>query len=336
MQFDLSKHWKENDKPIHFVHNFTDVRENIEVVAGGDIIENNTLPSKGKGNRRAGDNVVYNQSDVRQMELWVDGKNKSRRSIKLVGYRCKKWCPGGVEEKPLETTVRRWSNPEAWPTGRVPAEGDEVLVESGWNMLYDIEESPIFGKIEINGRLTFEDGVKDLHLRAKSIWVRAGELVIGNSTHPFQKTAKITLHGEKADEHLLIDNLVETGNKVLVNTNRIELYGKARHTHSRLTREVYPGSSTIFVATGLDWVAGDKIGIAPTGMRYNDTDFAIISAYNSATGEVTLDRPLTAYHYGASTSTASTYGGIVDIRGEVLMLTRNIKIAGEDVDAWGC
>ncbi len=47
-------------------------------------------------------------------------------------------------------------------------------------MVYDLSESPIVNLLEINGRLTFEEGVKDLHLRAKYIWVRAGELVIGN------------------------------------------------------------------------------------------------------------------------------------------------------------
>lgn len=83
-------------------------------------------------------------------------------------------------------------------------------------------------------------------------------------------------------------------------------------------------------------MAGDKIGLAPTGMKYNDSDYAIINSYDSATGEVTLDRSLTAYHYGASTSSASTYSGVIDIRGEVFMLSRNVKIAGEDAEAWGC
>ena len=41
------------------------------------------------------------------------------------------------------------------------------------------------------------------------------------------------------------------------------------------------------------------------------------------------------YHWGAEQSTASTYNG-VDIRGEVLILSRNIKISGEDIDSWGC
>ena len=44
---------------------------------------------------------------------------------------------------------------------------------------------------------------------------------------------------------------------------------------------------------------------------------------------------LNYYHYGAPDSTASKYSGI-DIRGEVLLLTRNILIHGQDIDGWGC
>lgn len=40
------------------------------------------------------------------------------------------------------------------------------------------------------------------------------------------------------------------------------------------------------------------------------------------------------YHWGAEKSTAEKYNG-VDIRGEVVSLTRNIKVMGEDVESWG-
>jgi hypothetical protein len=84
------------------------------------VIPNNTLPGKAKVNRRAGDNVVYNKTEERRMEFWVDGKNKSRNSIKLVGWRCKNHCPKGVEELPIEDKVRRWSDKESWPLGILP------------------------------------------------------------------------------------------------------------------------------------------------------------------------------------------------------------------------
>lgn len=93
---------------------------------------------------------------------------------------------------------------------------------------------------------------------------------------------------------------------------------------SRLTQTANIGDSSIYVETGLDWVAGDRIGLAPTAMVFNDTDYAVITTYDSTTGIVNLDRALSAYHYGAATSTKSAYG--VDMRGEVLLLSRNILI----------
>lgn len=46
MQISLSPRWKETDKRIYLVMNFTDVRAKVEIITGGEIIENNTLPMK--------------------------------------------------------------------------------------------------------------------------------------------------------------------------------------------------------------------------------------------------------------------------------------------------
>lgn len=51
---------------------------------------------------------------------------------------------------------RRWSDPTSWPSGRLPAEGEEVTVSSRWRMLLDITP-PTLGKVYIYGELMFED-----------------------------------------------------------------------------------------------------------------------------------------------------------------------------------
>ena len=53
-------------------------------------------------------------------------------------------------------------------------------MESGWNMIYDLKDSPILNYLEINGRLTFEDDIDGRILRSNYIFVRAGELIIGD------------------------------------------------------------------------------------------------------------------------------------------------------------
>lgn len=67
-------------------------------------------------------------------------------------------------------------------------------------------------------------------------------------------------------------------------------------------------------------------------MQYDFGEYRTIAAYQG--GVVTLDAPLKHYHYGDFSSTEQDYNG-VDIRGEVILLSRNIKVQGDGVDGWG-
>ena len=337
MQLTLSKRWEATDKGIYFVFNFTDVREKVEVITGGDIIENMTLSNKSATPHlyQTGDNTVYNDTDVREIHLYVNGKNNTRDRLVMKGYRCVSSCLAAIVDVPLETTVRYWSNADSWPKKVLPKEGEDVTIESGWNMIYDLEVSPLLNMLQINGQLTFKQDAPQLHLRAKYIFVRAGKLVIGSPDSPFPGEALITLSGEKANQHMVYTNAIEAGNKILAVTGSVEMYGAKRSQFSRLTKPAQKGDRTLQVATGLDWKDGDKLGIFPTTLKYFEQDYAVVSAYDANTGVVTLDRPLDFYHYGAATSTAAKYGG-VDMRGEVVLLTRNVKIVGNDTEAWGC
>jgi len=39
---------------------------------------------------------------------------------------------------------------------------------------------------------------------------------------------KITLKGEKEFEHMVYDNLIEAGNKIIANTGTVKMYGEPR------------------------------------------------------------------------------------------------------------
>jgi cell migration-inducing and hyaluronan-binding protein len=217
----------------------------------------------------------------------------------------------------------------------VPEAGESAEIKSGWNMVFDLEESPIIDVLVVNGRLTFlnEPGIS-LHLKVKHLFVRAGQLFIGNETVPFLGNAHITLYGEKASQAIVFTNAVEAGNKLICNTGLVKFYGQPRASKmTRLLKPVAAGASTIYVEKNLDWVAGDQIALAPTNLKYKESDYAIITSYDSETGTVQLDRTLTYGHWGKDTSTADYYG--VDMRGEVALLSRNIKIQGEDIESWG-
>jgi len=156
---------------------------------------NDSLPSKyiDDVNFKTGHNVLYNQTEVREFHFVVNGKDNSAfKTIKFAANRCP-WgvCPQeSVEVKPLENRTRLWSNPEDWPSGKVPVADDDVHVEAGWNMYYDVEESPVLKMVRINGRLSFKnDSSTALNLRAKHIYVRAGELIIGTPEFRFNNSA---------------------------------------------------------------------------------------------------------------------------------------------------
>jgi len=206
-------------------------------------------------------------------------------------------------------------------------------------MILDLAETPIFDLIEVNGCLGFKNGNdgEDIHLKAKKILIR-GELYIGSKEKPFKNEAKISLFGDRNEPTIKVEDSggIEGGSKIIANLSRLKMYGKQRSFKmTRLTEPAKIGDTSIFVESkNVDLVEGDRIALAPTGIKYNTGDTRNVVSFNSGTGEIVLDKALDWYHFGAAQSTADQYNG-VDMRGEVLSLSRNIKIIGEEVDDWG-
>lgn len=101
---------------------------------------------------------------------------------------------------------------------------------------------------------------------------------------------------------------------------------------ARLLEPVERGESVLSVGTELDWVVGDRLYIAPSGVDSTQSEYRTVSAYEN--GKIYLDRAANFYHFGATSSTEFLYNG-VDIRCEVVLLSRNIIINGDDPDGHG-
>ena len=139
---DLSSRWITTDKNLYLVFNFTDVREKVEFITGNnEIIENMTLTNITNTEWQTGLNIVYNDTATREIHTVINGKNSSRKSVVMKGYRCAGSCLTSINETVVETTVRRWSDPKSWPNNTLPANLSNVEIESGWNMLYDMAEA---------------------------------------------------------------------------------------------------------------------------------------------------------------------------------------------------
>ena len=308
---------------------------------------NETLTKNLATDYLSGYNVVYNDTETREFDWVVNGRNdpaiSGEKSILIEGFQCAQGeCPlDEIDDVPIETTVRLWSKKDSWEgqfdsnADGIPIEGDDVEIRPGWNMVYDIEESPILELVTINGRLTFQqkdesENLEDinLHLKAHHIFIRAGEFIIGTKEKPFTMIAKITLYGEQNAETIVMDGAVEAGNKVIANMGLFEAHGAQRSKMSRLLRSVNENEKEALVETGLDWVAGDQLYFAPTTVNWKHSDYLEIESYDSTSGIVVLTEKFDFYHYGAYTSTGGDYND-VDMRGEVVLLTRNIVIKGD-------
>lgn len=243
--------------------------------------------------------MLYNASSIRELHFIVNGKNATRNVTKIVAQRCVGSCLDPVFVAPvIEDTQRYWSKASSWPSGKVPLAGEDVTIDSGLNFIYDLEDSPIYKQVQINGRLTFSPTASKLTLRCFYLFVRGGELFIGNSTNPFLGQAKIVLYGAQEAPSIAYDPLIEAGNKVFVNTGLVSLYGEPRNHRTVLVDTAFPNDTQIKISPGLGWRAGEQIVLAATRIRWFETEQATILAYDNDTGITTLVDKLTYYHWG--------------------------------------
>jgi parallel beta-helix repeat protein len=244
------------------------------------------------------------------------------------------------EDGEIEKEFRYWSKASSWTdvegeTGKIPVEGDEVVIQSTWNMLLDVTDPPVFKSIEINGRLTIQNDGSTYNLQSYLIYVRKGELIVGTEDEPFTGKAIFTLHGTRADRDIYFhDKMFEGGNKVIANTGKLRMYGKTvGRKWTRLANTANAGQSWILLADEpTDWAVGDELGITPSGRDYTQRDFAIIQGIDGK--NITLTQGLAYTHYGSASASDSDTSNI-DIRAEVVHLTRNIKVQGTNEDKWG-
>jgi len=228
--------------------------------------------------------------------------------------------PVSVDSLPTPVTplvVRRWSDPAAWPGGRVPAADDLVVIPVGTLMRLDVSPPALAG-LDIQGTVE-ADTAQDLTLTAG--WIRvAGAFRFGAEGAPYTRRAVITLTGTGTG-----DAITGMGTRVIgvLPNARLELHGQTRNAWTRLSGSVATGATTITLSQDVDWRVGDRIVIAPSGFDPFQAEHRRIAAV--AGRVLTLDQPLQYPHYGEIQQIA---GRAVDERAEVGLLSRNITIQG--------
>jgi hypothetical protein len=209
----------------------------------------------------------------------------------------------------------KWSEASTWAGGSVPKAGGNVTIASGLEVVLDTS-TPALAGLTINGKLSFSDEA-DLELSTEWIMLH-GELEIGTEAKPHTRKATITLTDNVKDEQLM--GMGDRG--IMISGGTLNLHGNRTHTWTKLAATATAGSNRIEVLDAAQWQVGDQIVLASTDYDPRQAETRHITAVSGNT--LTLDQPLQYMHFGEI-----TYG--VDERGEVGLLTRNIKVqASED------
>src|SRR5688572_5036683 len=209
-----------------------------------------------------------------------------------------------------------WSNPATWPGGKVPVAGDTVTIAAGKDVVLDVSP-PALNGLNIDGKLSFANN-RDLELTTEWIMLH-GELEIGTEARPHTRKATITLTNNVKDED--VGGMGGTNDRVdrgiLLMGGTLNLHGDRKHTWTKLAQTAAAGSTSIQVLDASGWRAGDEIVLASTDFDPRQAERRTISAVRGNT--ITVDRKLDYMHFGKITFD-------VDERGEVGLLTRNIKL----------
>jgi len=203
-----------------------------------------------------------------------------------------------------------WSSPATWPNKKVPAAGDKVEIASGKEVILDVSP-PALGGLTVNGKLSFADK-SDLELSTEWIMVH-GELEVGTEAKPFTHKATITLTDNVKNEQMM--GMGDRG--IMLSGGTLNLHGNRANTWTKLAKTADAGSTSIELLNAAQWKAGDEIVLASTDYNPRQAERRTIAAINGNT--ITLDKKLDYMHFGKITFD-------VDERGEVGLLTRNIKV----------
>jgi cell migration-inducing and hyaluronan-binding protein len=139
-------------------------------------------------------------------------------------------------------------------------------------------------------------------------------LAIGSEAIPHTRSATITLTDNVKGE----DVMAGMGDRgIMISGGTLNLHGDRTNAWTKLASTAEAGSTSIEVLNAAGWRVGDEIVLASTDYDPRQAERRTISAIRG--NRITLDQKLDYMHFGKITFD-------VDQRGEVGLLTRNIRI----------
>ncbi len=222
-----------------------------------------------------------------------------------------------------------WQDQNIWSGGQLPGENDDVVIPVGLSII-------LTGKIEvksitINGILRAQNDAS-IDLKTEWILVNGADALfeVGSESQPYEDAngCSITLIGiNDYENHGMGDKFIGA-----MNGGRVELHGEEKISWTHLGATANAGANQITLSEAVDWEVGDEIVIVSSRLNWKEAEKRTISDISDNGLTLTLNNSLNYPHIGTvETYTRQTDNKTwtTDLRAEVGLLTRNVKVQGD-------
>ncbi|KAK3716577.1 hypothetical protein RRG08_039372 [Elysia crispata] len=223
-----------------------------------------------------------------------------------------------------------WSDPATWvnltDSGVEPIDNEDLTIPIDRWIIVD-KPLPKLGKLIIEGGLQFLDNSSlDVTLEADYIHI-TGRLVAGwSEAEPFSGKLRIIINGHHRSEVFPHVSGAPVGAKFIGVFGGLQLHGVDPgiiRTNLNVTANV--GDQTLTVVDNTGWVSGNEILLTTTSYNSWHTETFTISSVSG--NVITLNDTVKFTHLAHSTSVD---GSTIEMKAEVALLTRRIKIEGNE------
>jgi hypothetical protein len=170
-------------------------------------------------------------------------------------------------------------------------------------------------KFDVYGKVTC-DQIQNLEFSVDEIVIHDGGKFQCDMSDSRRRVLKLTLSGNTKE--------------ITVNPGgTLDLHGFERTSWSQIHGSVLAGANSFSVAKNPGWEVGDEVVLAPTDFdpfEYDRVHITSVTQNSDGSVRYTVSPSFKFFHYGLQ----ETYDGkVIDMRAEVGLLTRNLKIMGD-------
>ncbi|MBZ3876694.1 Fibrocystin-L [Sciurus carolinensis] len=244
-------------------------------------------------------------------------------------------------------TYDLWSNDSFWQSSQennytIPYPGANVVIPEGTWIVADTDIPPM-ERLIIWGVLELEDksnmgpagpSYRRVVLNATYISVQGGRLIGGWEDNPFNGELQIVLRGNHSTPEWALPEGPNQGAKVLGVFGELDLHGLPHSIYkTKLSETAEAGSKVLSLKEAVDWQEGEDIVITTTSYDLYQTETRRIVKILHGNKILILNDSLSYTHLAERYQVPET-GQSYSLAADVGILSRNIKVVGEDYPGW--